>query len=128
MRRHCWLAAAASFWAKAVAHPMARAPWGPRWRCRPSHPAAALAGMCQVAVKIFETAALIPSSASEITSLTPSKARRPLIRSLEEARPAGRVGNLAVEKRVDALPHPKAARRLGAPGVDVLAEPGDLAL
>jgi hypothetical protein len=45
--------------------------------------------LCQVAVKIFKTADLMPSWASEIISLRPSKARRPSIRSLKRTGPRG---------------------------------------
>jgi hypothetical protein len=80
MWRHCWLAALASSWAKAVAMKaeMTRRPCLPAWaraflmkwtRQR-----------CQEVLSTFETAALMPSWLSEMTSFTPRRPRRASLR------------------------------------------------
>src|SRR5262245_6223507 len=97
MRRHWLRAASASSWAKAVA-------MKDDTTRRPLQPACAKAlrmkctrQRCQVAFRTFPTAALMPSWASEITSLTPRSPARELAQ--ERGPERLRVGRADVEPK-----------------------------
>src|SRR6185503_439593 len=90
---------------------------------------------CQVAVKILLTAALMPSWASEITSLTPRRPRRASLRRKAVQNVSASEGpismprtspSIGIDANRDALDRP--VEEGFYPLVDLFAQPADLAL